>query len=265
MAEEVIYKQKQMNEFITNTFNYFNGRINIFQKARLIINWCNMEYSCTGGLTTNPNTVIIYPNVILRYSSNEYDFCANLILVIIHELYHIDQFIIFDLMKCDKSYHDMIENSVEINSASYLYNHINEINKVLNLDIILYNKEVDEYIYNFVGPNIYYHRKKYAEHLISVFMDMVLLSEYEFIKDEVFTFMNDPESLIKISINGNELIIKDRAFIQDLNILNDYLYYNYYNKGYMINKSFETVQCGDNGVCFKIECETKYYIGTAVK
>lgn len=265
MAGNIIYTQKQMDEFITNAFNYFNGRINIFQKARLIINWCNMEYSCTGGLTMNPNTVVIYPNVILRYSSNKYDFWTRLLLVIIHELYHVDQFIIYDLMTYDKSYHDMIENSVEINSASYLYNHINEINKALNLDIILYSEPVNEYIYHFVGPNIYYHRKKYTEHLISVFMDMVSLSAYESIKDVVLALMNNPESLIKISINGNELIVKNKAFLQDINVLNDYLYHNYYYKGYMTNESFEVVECEDNGACFKIESEMKYYIGTAVK
>ena len=96
-------------------------------------------------------------------------------------------------------------------------------------------------------------------------MDMVLLSEYESIKNEVFTFMNNPESLIKISINGNELIVKNKAFLQDINVLNDYLYYNYYYKGYVVNKSFEVVECEDNGACFKIESEMKYYIGTAVK
>lgn len=265
MAEDIIYTQKQMNEFITNAFNYFNGRINIFQKARLIINWCNMEYSCTGGLTTNPNTVAIYPNTILRYSSNKYDFLTRLLLIIIHELYHVDQFIIYDLMAYDKSYHDTIENSVEINSISYLYNHINEINKALNLNIILYGKNVDEYMCQYISQNIYYHRKKYAEHLISVFMDMVVLSEYESIKNGVLILMNNPESLIKISINGNELIVKNKAFLQDINVLNDYLYYNYYYKGYMTNKSFEVVECEDNGVCFKIESEMKYYIGTAVK
>ena len=265
MTGDIIIAQQQMNEFITNAFNYFNGRINIFNKARLIINWCNMESSCTGGLTTNPNTVIIYPNVILRFSNNKYDFLVKLISVIIHELYHVDQFIIYDLMIYDKSYHDAIENSVEINSISYLYNHINEINKALNLDIVLCNEEVNEYMCQYyINQSVYYHRKKYAEHLISVFMDMVSLSEYESIKDGVLALMNNPESLIKISINGNELIVKDKAYLQDINILNDYLYYNYYYKGYMVNKSFEVVQC-ENGVCFTLNCKTKYYIGTVVK
>ena len=116
----------------------------------------------------------------------------------------------------------------------------------------------------YINQSIYYHRKKYAEHLISVFMDMVSLSEYESIKDGVLALMNSPESLIKISINGNELIVKDKAYLQDINILNDYLYYNYYYKGYMVNKSFEVVQC-ENGVCFTLNCKTKSYIGTVVK
>ena len=86
MTGDIIITQQQMNEFITNAFNYFNGRINIFNKARLIINWCNMESSCTGGLTTNPNCVTIFPCVIERYSSTEIDFLLNVILIIIHEL-----------------------------------------------------------------------------------------------------------------------------------------------------------------------------------
>ena len=36
MTGDIIITQQQMNEFITNAFNYFNGRINIFNKARLI-------------------------------------------------------------------------------------------------------------------------------------------------------------------------------------------------------------------------------------
>ena len=68
-----------VNTIITNVFNYFNGRVNIFQKARLYINWCSVQGSSNGGLTTNPNCVIIYPRVIERYSNSKEEFIINII------------------------------------------------------------------------------------------------------------------------------------------------------------------------------------------
>ena len=59
-----LYNNKDMEKFIVDVFNYFNGRVNTFQKARLFINWCNMMNTPNGGITTNPNCVTIYPNVI---------------------------------------------------------------------------------------------------------------------------------------------------------------------------------------------------------
>ena len=75
----------------------------------------------------------------------------------------------------DKSYHDAIENSVEINSISYLYNHINEINKALNLDIVLCNEEVNEYMYQYyINQSVYYQRKKYNI-LENLYLNLLLL------------------------------------------------------------------------------------------
>ena len=75
-----------VNTNITNVFNYFNGRVNIFQKARLYINWCSVQGSSNGGLTTNPNCVIIYPRVIERYSNSKEEFIINIILIVIQVL-----------------------------------------------------------------------------------------------------------------------------------------------------------------------------------
>lgn len=219
--------------FIREIFDYFNGRVNMFQRARLFINWCELQTSVNGGFTTNPNCVIIYPKVIARYSINYGNYVFNLFLIIIHELYHVDQNIIMDRM-LDPDYKAMIENTVEVQSASYLYNHLQEIHDVFGID--LYMNDIDSYINYFCDGNLY-HRQKYINHIISVIYDMVYKDyserKYASISIPIIDYFNDPFSKISIIINGKEIIIKDKDRIQDVNILNDILYDNYFSRNYI--------------------------------
>ena len=112
----------------------------------------------------------------------------------------------------DKSYHDAIENSVEINSISYLYNHINEINKALNLDIVLCNEEVNEYNdYQWVFGNMlfenYLTEFDYETHLITFY------SSFPFKRDNnvVYTILL-VNIIILFVMNIYSIIIKMNKF-----------------------------------------------------
>ena len=223
-----------VNTIITNVFNYFNGRVNIFQKARLYINWCSVQSSSNGGLTTNPNCVIIYPRVIERYSNSKEEFIINIILIVIHELYHIDQCIIFKRMEVDKAYHDMIENTVEVESTSYLYNHIHEINEEFNLNIRLNSNKIG-YLINFFSDGNLYHRAKYLDHLISVIAE---LFNYQYCVENnilqlITQYYNTSNSKIIIEINSNMLVVKENDTIVNVNILNDFMFDKYYKYNYI--------------------------------
>ena len=223
-----------VNTIITNVFNYFNGRVNIFQKARLYINWCSVQGSSNGGLTTNPNCVIIYPRVIERYSNSKEEFIINIILIVIHELYHIDQCIIFNRMEIDKAYHDMIENTVEVESTSYLYNHIHEINEEFNLNIRLNSNKIG-YLINFFSDGNLYHRAKYLDHLISLIAE---LFNYQYCVENnilqlITQYYNTSNSKIIIEINSNMLVVKENDTIVNVNILNDFMFDKYYKYNYI--------------------------------
>ena len=225
---------KAINTIITNVFNYFNGRVNIFQKARLYINWCSVQGSSNGGLTTNPNCVIIYPRVIERYSNSKEEFTINIILIVIHELYHIDQCIIFNRMEIDKAYHDMIENTVEVESTSYLYNHIHEINEEFNLNIRLNSNKIG-YLINFFSDGNLYHRAKYLDHLISLITE---LFNYQYCVENnilqlITQYYNTSNSKIIIEINNNTLVVKENDTIVNVNILNDFMFDNFYRYNYI--------------------------------
>lgn len=251
---------KAVNTIITNVFNYFNGRINIFQKARLYINWCNIQGSSNGGLTTNPNCVIIYPRVIERYSNDKEEFITNIILIVIHELYHIDQCIIFNRMEVDKAYHDMIENTVEAESTSYLYNHIHEINEKFNLNLRLNPNKIGDLI-NFFSDGNLYHRAKYLDHLISVIAE---LFNYQYCVENnilqlITQYYNTSNSKIIIKINNNILVVKENDAIINVNILNDFMFDNYYKYNYIV-RSEGYVYGENNELTIQLDAKLCNYI-----
>ena len=253
-----------VNTIITNVFNYFNGRVNIFQKARLYINWCSVQGSSNGGLTTNPNCVIIYPRVIERYSNSKEEFTINIILIVIHELYHIDQCIIFNRMEVDKAYHDMIENTVEVESTSYLYNHIHEINEEFNLNIRLNSNKIG-YLINFFSYGNLYHRAKYLDHLISLITE---LFNYQYCVENnilqlITQYYNTSNSKIIIKINNNTLVVKENDAIGNINIFNDFMFDKYYRYNYIAH-SEGCVYGENNELTIQLDAKLCNYIAGVI-
>ena len=261
----VIQYNKRNDRFIREVFDYFNGRVNTFQKARLFINWCDLQSNTNGGLTTNPNCVIIYPKTIARYSNNELEYNYKIILVIIHELYHVDQCINYSKYAIDIEYRNMIENNVEVQSMAYLCNHINEINSRFNLDIEILDTNATEYL-NQYSDGTLYHRKKYLDHIISIAIE--LFSNEYFINNKVEEFItqyfNYPLSIIKIIINNQILIIKNYNSIVSVDILNNFMYNNYYCRNY-IKKSYGDIYTEGNALIIEIKAELYNFVCEQIK
>lgn len=248
-----IKDMKEINEFITKVFNYFNGKVNRFQLARLTINWCEMQISCNGAITTNPNQVIVYPRVLKRFSNSNDQFIFNIILVVIHELYHVDQNTIFDRMS-DPNYLKMIEDTVEVQSMSYMYNHINEISKEFGLNLHLISNNVTEYL-NYYSDGYLYTRKKYIDHLFSMIADMIGYCELLNIKDRLLQYYNDPKSVIGITINGKSILIKYGDALTDINVLNDFMYNTFYKGNCHNNINFQ-FEFENNELHMNLTCNT---------
>ena len=93
--------------FIRSVFNYYNGRINIFNKAILCIDWV-IKRDDVAGYSTQPNIVYIFPRTLMIISNNEDVFKFNIIMTVIHELYHTDQDVVYNHI-VDPAYNISIE------------------------------------------------------------------------------------------------------------------------------------------------------------
>ena len=207
---------EELNNFIIKVFNYYNGKINVINRAVLDINWCNLiGYNITGH-SCLPNIVSINPMVIIRtLNYNMYSAKATIVLTIIHELYHIDQAIDYHMYTIDDKYKDLIENSCELQTIIYMLGHIQEI---YNNFGVKFNK--DRYIEaNVINklyyPGVRYERRTVIRHIFMYF-NMLLHDENDRI---------DLRSFIENTINNNKNIT---LYINDKII-------NIYNGGKIIS------------------------------
>ena len=232
----------QIDQLIIGAFNYFNGRINTFNRARLFINWCDLRKTndIALGQYDNPNCVTIYPNHIINFYSEYKASYIYFIFIqtIIHELYHADQCIDDVMYHTDQSYHDYIENSVQFKTNEFIYNNINDI---LNTFGTYLGKDNKNALLEITSNNIMnnktttlYQRQNYLDHLLSIICEMY---EYKGHNGScsiavyisiIVEYFNEPKSTITISINGKYFTIKNHEYIARVDILNDFLYNAYY-------------------------------------
>lgn len=205
--------------FITKVFNFYNGRINTFNPARLQIEWI---YNSTNaaGQTKNPNIILIYPLIIAKYSDSEYQFYYILLETIIHELYHIDQIIDYPLMVFDNYYLARIECAVEEQTNIYLANNKQEIFENFGIDVNMVNNTILANINKYAG--VLYHRKRSIDHLFVILKEVDALS---------ITKNNLKGILYEYNINNISIIINDEVCntnIDNINLINDFFYHMYF-------------------------------------
>lgn len=232
MIDLLSYKN-EVEPFIQSVFDYYNGRVNIFNnKAVLDINWTNQVNGDIGGLSILPNIVTIYPMPLYRiYDYNITEVKGRIIYTIIHELYHTDQFMLPNEYMSNSKYKDYIEYACELESYIYMACNIDEIyntfNIKFNIDII--KKLIQRY--DVVG--IRYQRRHYNDHIFMCILNLIPLNyrkteNINKIKDTIYNSINNKNNLI-LKVNDKYIyIIKDSQYIslESFNYFISQLYYD---------------------------------------
>lgn len=213
--------------FIRSVFEYYNGRINIFNKAVLEIEWAGLWESPNGGYSTLPNIVTINPLVIARYVDSEFEFGYRAVDTIIHELYHTDQIIMYNRMGIDPKYTMSIEGAVECEVINYMRIHVNDIGRLFGLcidpaSLIEVQKYVDD---KYLPVSIGYHRRRYWDHLY------MLINAYTGIEKCDDSYIYDMIKNICLNggricviIDGRASLIKDYTFTASVEVINHIFY-----------------------------------------
>ena len=210
------------NRLANDIFNYYNGTINTFNKCVLYIDWLHkFDDPDVLGCTKAPNRVFIFPRVIMKESPDENIFTVNLILTIIHELYHADQIIDYLAISSDnKEYVDSIECPVEMLTNAYLYNNMHDIFYRFGIPIIYY-RELLQHQLNIYNSQYIYHKRDFYSH-IAITLREAIWNQDEFFKLLDFIRCNDITNL-DISFNSNVLhVIRDGKHI-DVDMYNTFL------------------------------------------
>ena len=111
--------KKMINEFIIQVFTYYNGVINkVNYPALLQIEWIDRKDIRSIGISTSPCVVRIYPAVLLRELKtagmlNEYQIKYDLLETIIHELFHTDQVLYYELLQKGGFYEKLYNSQFE--------------------------------------------------------------------------------------------------------------------------------------------------------
>lgn len=226
--------KKAINDFIYKVFNYYNGKINYFNKAILDIDWAELNSISNAGTTRNPNLVTIFPKVIMRYNQ-QYDifnFYYAIIYTIIHELYHIDQIIDYIKMKNDIKYMEYIERAVETQTVIYISNHIKEISDNFGIEIYDNNSYFSNEI-AYWNNGYSYFRRKYDDHLIILLNEIIANAIntkplFDAIRYNILTNTGK----ISITINDFKILIQSDGILINVDDINRMLYEHYFKYDY---------------------------------
>ena len=226
---------EDINSFIYKVFNYYNGKINRFNKAILrSIDWGYHGKGSLLGYSRVPNMIFINPGVIFDMCSNIYDLYLNIILTIIHELYHTDQVLSYRRLQLnDIQYIDSIELPVEREVAIYVLNNTTEIEREFGIDIypnkeFIYNSYVNSFYSEYYFP---YKRRDFYSHL---YVSLEETLEYREVAEVLYYFIQDYKNTgigtMIININSYKFIVFDNEYKCDLDSFNALLINTIYNR-----------------------------------
>lgn len=225
--EEFNQFRNNIDKFIKEVFNYYNGRINTFNKATLIIDWAYRGGSRTLGVSKNPNIVVMYPSAIMEcFRGYEKYYITE---TIIHELLHIDQIIDYIRYSCDETYKDSIEQAVELQTAIYIESNRHEIS-------LICRGEMPDEVIRHLGYVRYaaYHRKRLVDHLNSMILELsnISISRTREIYNDLYDglVIRPDKYTIAVIINGDRFIINNRGIIASLEEIN-----KFFNQYFMID------------------------------
>ena len=230
-----------IDTFIRKVFNYYNGKINIFNNNCILkIDWAYRGTSSCVGFSRNPNIVIIFPMVMIRYSNSANHLLTIIVETIIHELYHCDQIIDYSRMNNDKEYILSIEHPAEIQTLIYVINHTNEIAEQFGLYL---NTDPEEYkLYITMHENGYfYYRRRYVDHIFIMLSEISRTSfaEMYYAISSINDMLVNNHGTIVISFNNNKYLIQDNDYKIPLQKLNEIFYNEFFQYPYIINTHIE--------------------------
>jgi hypothetical protein len=230
---------EEINNYIIDVFNYYNGKINIFNKAILNINWANLTECIDAGYSKPPNIVVVNPLVTARFNNDIMDLKISILRTIIHELYHTDQIIDYNLYSSDSNYNDYIEYSCELETILYIASHILEINDVFNLDMIYDRNKYAKIISNCHIPGVRYERKRYNDHVLAC-IDNICNFDKEtkfMLQQDILNAFTNSKSII-LEINDSIIFISFRGELMPINHFNElilpYECYDVYRTDYKV-------------------------------
>lgn len=245
------------NEFITKIFNYYNGRINKKFSAMIQINWIDTRDDSLGCFAV-PGIVVINTGTIYRRTKCESIFVFNIILSIIHELYHADQYIDNVYFNDVDEYEDSIEDPVYRIAANYVLSHMDEV--VWVSDGIVDRNEIDyyyllsrikdrcNYIYNEIDITRY------------IFQSLAVILQLDAESVDVlakiyYGVINNKGSLILYIDNFRYMIICNGDIVTDYDLINMYLRHTIKDSGDYCDFQLEVKNINS---IFTIVAKTKY-------
>lgn len=239
---DLFYRTKEdANEFIQKAFDYFNGRVNkINYPAILHIDWIpcfDVDGSCR-----LPNVITVYPSDLLEDYIDYDDFKIEIIKIIIHELFHIDQTIDYIRYIDDQDYSKYIEDAVESQTYLYIKSNMYEINKQFGLTIK--NIECDN------CNELLYSRRRYEGHL-SMILSICYFNDYDIeskmAMNEIINYnINTHTGSIKAIINNKEIMIQYRDYLVPIDQLNKFFYDEYFSIKNIHQRTIERNCFGDD-------------------
>ena len=256
----IIEDRKEVEDFIHKVFNYYNGRINRIIPSFINIEWILDDLN-TLGFTNVAGTVTIYPMVFQYYSDSKIYFNLNIIMAIIHELHHVDQYIEYNQMHYRKDFVESIEFPVEF--MTWCANHKCEISELTG-GYCHNNDELNCNINKYSGYQYNYYRIRSIHDYIFTILDDIWREsagyDPDYFKPIMYECM-DNRSDIWLEINDNYVMIKENGVFNDIKEIQNFVYSNYNMYKYRENvKGGGIYECDDNSIIIKVNIKTYNYM-----
>ena len=251
--------EKFYNTVIETYFNFFNGRVNMFNyPAELVIDWApNETNNGVIGVSVMPNRVFIYPRVLLHHVVNQEMFMYECLETVIHELFHIDQAYNPMLLSShrDIAYVNTVEAAVNCATASYIINNAEMIQKQFALPKNFVDAarrcmsaKIDRFIS--YGINMMYYRRNIYNHLCAIIDDLVDDTKISTFLVKCMTVYNKN---VCININGNTLSLYKDGTMASIHDINEF-FWNNVCKYFTRNIHYELLQVpNDSTVMLKLD------------
>lgn len=229
----------ELNDFIIKVFNYYNGRINVINKAVLDINWANLMGSSFGGFSRLPNIVSINIMTITRFYDNINYIKFGIIETIIHELHHTDQLINYPLYMSDMNYNKFIEYACEVQTTIYIAGHIQEIHDVFGVNVSVNSNVYDRCMANWDLQGVKYQRRYYHDHIYMCIDEIINLNKEDGMK--LYQKINNEINLknsMYLSINDDTIKICSDNELIPIEQFNNFII-NYMSTGFYYDSTME--------------------------